>query len=121
MSPTSQNRQSRFRDLNTDQSPEQTGNVIRAYINLMSGRVNEINERSQQYFGRDVNGVTPETAIVFALANPLAAGMRLIGQAIVLEIEVSNGGWTPSRCCPNIDTRDESKTGFDRLTKFVPL
>jgi hypothetical protein len=52
--------------LNTDQSPEQINNVIRAYVHLMSGRVNEINERSQQYFGRDVKGISSETAKVFA-------------------------------------------------------
>jgi hypothetical protein len=53
-------------NLNTDQSPEQTRNVIKSYVNLMSGRINEINERSQQYFQRDVKGISPETAKVFA-------------------------------------------------------
>ena len=52
--------------LNTDQSPEQTRNVIKSYVNLMAGRINEINERSQQYFNRDVKGISPETAKVFA-------------------------------------------------------
>jgi hypothetical protein len=32
----------------------------------MAGRVNEINDRSQQYFGRDVKGISPATARVFA-------------------------------------------------------
>jgi len=54
------------KNLNTDQSPEQTRNVIKSYIGLMSGRVGEINERSQQYFGRDVKGVSPSVARVFA-------------------------------------------------------
>lgn len=52
-------------NLNSDQSPEQTKNVIRAYVKLMSGRINEINERSQQYFNRDVKGVSPTTVKVF--------------------------------------------------------
>jgi|HubBroStandDraft_6_1064221.scaffolds.fasta_scaffold03857_4 hypothetical protein len=43
------------------------------------------------------------------------------GQAIVREREVSNGGRTSSRCCSNIDTRDESITGFNRLATWVPL
>ena len=47
-------------NLNSDQSPEQTKNVIRAYVKLMSGRINEINDRSQQYFNRDVKGVSPD-------------------------------------------------------------
>lgn len=54
------------KNLNSDQSPEQTQNVIKSYIGLMSGRVNEVNERSQQYFGRDVKGVSPSVARVFA-------------------------------------------------------
>ena len=54
------------KNLNSDQSPEQTRNVIKSYIGLMSGRVNEVNERSQQYFGRDVKGVSPAVARVFA-------------------------------------------------------
>ena len=54
------------KNLNSDQSPEQTQNVIKSYIGLMSGRVNEVNERSQQYFGRDVKGVSPAVARVFA-------------------------------------------------------
>jgi hypothetical protein len=53
------------KNLNTDQSPEQTKNVIKSYIGLMSGRVNEINDRSQQYFGRDVKGVSPSVMRVF--------------------------------------------------------
>ena len=53
------------KNLNTDQSPEQTKNVIKSYIALMSGRVNEINDRSQQYFGRDVKGVSPSVMRVF--------------------------------------------------------
>lgn len=31
----------------------------------MSGRVNEINDRSQQYFGRDVKGISPAVTRVF--------------------------------------------------------
>lgn len=54
------------KNLNSDQSPEQTQSVIKSYIGLMSGRVNEVNERSQQYFGRDVKGVSPAVARVFA-------------------------------------------------------
>jgi hypothetical protein len=54
------------KNLNSDQSPEQVKNVIRSYIGLMSGRVNEVNERSQQYFGRDVKGISPSVARVFA-------------------------------------------------------
>jgi len=53
-------------NLNTDQSPEQVHRVIRSYVDLMAGRVNEINDRSQQYFGRDVKGISPATARVFA-------------------------------------------------------
>jgi hypothetical protein len=65
-------------NLNTDQSPEQTRNVIKSYVKLMSGRVNEINERSQQYFQRDVKGISPETARVFA-----KYGVEVPGYAIV--------------------------------------
>ena len=42
-------------------------------------------------------------------------------QAIVRAGEVSKGGWRPSRCCPNIDTRGDSITGVHRLTTSVPL
>src|SRR5271166_1150362 len=42
------------------------------------------------------------------------------GRAIVRAGEVSSGGWTPSPWCPNIDTRDDSITGFDRVTTSVP-
>src|SRR6202050_3224132 len=52
-------------NLNSDQSPEQTKNVIRAYVKLMAGRISEINDRSQQYFNRDVKGVSPTTVKVF--------------------------------------------------------
>jgi len=74
-------------NLNTDQSPDQTKNVIRAYVNLMSGRVNEINERSQQYFGRDVKGISPETAKVFAkygVAVPGYVQVKVNGQSGVI-------------------------------------
>jgi hypothetical protein len=54
------------KNLNTNQSPEQTKRVISSYIGLMSGRINEVNERSQQYFGRDVKGISPAVAKVFA-------------------------------------------------------
>ena len=52
-------------NLNSDQSPEQTKKVIKAYVGLMAGRINEINDRSQQYFNRDVKGVSPTTVKVF--------------------------------------------------------
>jgi len=54
------------KNLNSDQSPEQVQNVIKSYIGLMDGRISEINDRSQQYFGRDVKGVSPAAARVFA-------------------------------------------------------
>ena len=55
-----------YRDtLNSDQSPQQTRDVVKSYIGLMAGRVNEINTRNQQYFGRDVKGVSPAVARVF--------------------------------------------------------
>jgi hypothetical protein len=74
-------------NLNTDQSPEQISNVVRAYVNLMSGRVNEINERSQQYFGRDVKGISAETAKVFAkygVAVPGYVQVKINGQSGVI-------------------------------------
>ena len=43
------------------------------------------------------------------------------GRAIVRAGEVSNGGWTPSPWCPNIDTRDDSVTGFNRLITSAAL
>lgn len=52
-------------NLNSDQSPDQTKKVIRAYVNLMAGRISEINDRSQQYFNRDVKGISPTTVKVF--------------------------------------------------------
>ena len=52
-------------NLNSDQSPQQVRNVIKSYIGLMAGRVNEINDRSQQYFGRDVKGISPVVSRVF--------------------------------------------------------
>jgi hypothetical protein len=30
-------------------------------------------------------------------------------------------GWTPSQCCRNIDTSDDSIIGFNRLTKSISL
>jgi hypothetical protein len=74
-------------NLNTDQSPEQVQSVIKAYIGLMSGRVNEINERSQQYFGRDVKGVSPEVAKTFAKYGVSAPGyvsVKVNGQSGVI-------------------------------------
>lgn len=53
------------KNLNSDQSPQQVRNVIKSYIGLMAGRVNEINDRSQQYFGRDVKGISPSVIRVF--------------------------------------------------------
>lgn len=53
------------KNLNSDQSPEQVREVIKSYIGLMAGRVNEINDRSQQYFGRDVKGISPVVTRVF--------------------------------------------------------
>jgi hypothetical protein len=75
------------KNLNSDQSPEQTQNVIKSYIGLMSGRVNEVNERSQQYFRRDVKGISPETAKVFAkhgVAVPGYVQVKVNGQAGVI-------------------------------------
>ena len=51
--------------LNTDQSPEQVKNVVRAYIGLMNGRIGEIDDRSMQYFGRHVKGISPDAVSVF--------------------------------------------------------
>jgi hypothetical protein len=61
-------------NLNSDQSPEQTKKVIKAYVGLMAGRINEINDRSQQYFNRDVKGVSPTTAKVFNKYSVAAPG-----------------------------------------------
>lgn len=54
-----------YRDnLNRDQSRQQTNDVIKGYLNLMDGRMNEINERSMQYLGRPIK-VSPETRKLF--------------------------------------------------------
>jgi hypothetical protein len=52
-------------NLNNAQSPEQIKNVIRAYIGLMNGRIGEIDDRSMQYMGRHVKGISPTTVDVF--------------------------------------------------------
>jgi len=51
--------------LNNNQSPEQIRNVIRSYVGLMNGRIGEIDDRSMQYFGRHVKGISPTTVQVF--------------------------------------------------------
>jgi hypothetical protein len=52
-------------NLNNSQSPEQIRNVIRSYVGLMNGRIGEIDDRSMQYFGRHVKGLSPATVAVF--------------------------------------------------------
>jgi hypothetical protein len=52
-------------NLNNAQSPEQIKNVIKAYIGLMNGRIGEIDDRSMQYMGRHVKGISPTTTDVF--------------------------------------------------------
>jgi hypothetical protein len=52
-------------NLNNAQSPEQIKNVIKAYIGLMNGRIGEIDDRSMQYMGRHVKGISPTTVDVF--------------------------------------------------------
>jgi hypothetical protein len=52
-------------NLNRLESPDQVDGVIRAYIGLMNGRAGEIDDRSMQYFGRHVKGISPETISVF--------------------------------------------------------
>jgi hypothetical protein len=51
--------------LNNAQSPEQIKNVIKSYIGLMNGRIGEIDDRSMQYMGRHVKGISPTTVDVF--------------------------------------------------------
>ena len=52
-------------NLNNAQSPEQIKNVIKSYIGLMNGRIGEIDDRSMQYMGRHVKGISPTTSDVF--------------------------------------------------------
>jgi hypothetical protein len=52
-------------NLNNAQSPEQIKNVIKSYIGLMNGRIGEIDDRSMQYMGRHVKGISPTTTDVF--------------------------------------------------------
>lgn len=52
-------------NLNRLESPEQVDGVVRAYVGLMNGRLGEIDDRSMQYYGRHVKGVSPETITVF--------------------------------------------------------
>jgi hypothetical protein len=52
-------------NLNNAQSPEQIKNVIKSYIGLMNGRIGEIDDRSMQYMGRHVKGISPTTVDVF--------------------------------------------------------
>lgn len=51
--------------LNSDQSPQQVKEVTRAYVGLMAGRINEINDRYRDYFGRDAKGVSPTVTKTF--------------------------------------------------------
>lgn len=53
------------KNLNSDQSPEQTAKTIRAYVGLMNGRINEIDDRSMQYFKRHIH-LSPQTQQVFS-------------------------------------------------------
>lgn len=64
------------KSLNEDQSPQQTKGVVDAYIGLMAGRINEINDRNQQYFGRDVKGISPVVTKVFN-AHGFAVGSQV--------------------------------------------
>jgi hypothetical protein len=64
--------------LNRDQSPEQIKNVIRAYIGLMNGRIGEIDDRSMQYFGRHVKGISPTTVQVFNKNGFVAPGQVVV-------------------------------------------
>jgi hypothetical protein len=52
-------------NLNNAQSPEQVKNVIKSYIGLINGRIGEIDDRSMQYMGRHVKGISPTTTEVF--------------------------------------------------------
>lgn len=50
--------------LGRDQSPQSVDGVIRAYIGLMGGRADEINERSKTYLGKPVR-ISPTTRALF--------------------------------------------------------
>jgi hypothetical protein len=64
--------------LNSDQSPQQVRDVAKAYIGLMAGRINEINERYRDYFGRDVKGISPTVTKVFN-SRGFAVGAQVQG------------------------------------------
>lgn len=67
-------------NLNRDQSPEQIRNVIRSYVGLMNGRIGEIDDRSMQYFGRHVKGISPTAVQVFN-----QHGFAAPGQVVVVD------------------------------------
>ncbi len=67
-------------NLNNSQSPEQIRNVIRSYVGLMNGRIGEIDDRSMQYFGRHVKGISPTAVQVFN-----KYGFAAPGQAVVID------------------------------------
>jgi hypothetical protein len=69
-----QNRES----LNRDQSPEQIRNVIGSYVGLMNGRIGEIDDRSMQYFGRHVKGISPAAVQVFNQHGFAAPGQTVV-------------------------------------------
>jgi hypothetical protein len=54
-------------NLNTAESPKQIADVLDSSIRLMAGRINEIDDRSMQYFGRHVKGISPTMAITFGI------------------------------------------------------
>jgi hypothetical protein len=65
-------------NLNNSQSPEQIRNVIRSYVGLMNGRIGEIDDRSMQYFGRHVKGVSPTAVQVFNRYGFAAPGQVVV-------------------------------------------
>jgi hypothetical protein len=67
-------------NLNNSQSPEQIRNVIRSYVGLMNGRIGEIDDRSMQYFGRHVKGISPAAVQVFN-----QHGFAAPGQVVVVD------------------------------------
>jgi hypothetical protein len=68
--------------LNSDQSPAQVKGVVNKYIGLMNGRIGEIDDRSMQYFGRHVKGLSPETARVFVQHGYTVPGQPTEAKAI---------------------------------------
>ena len=65
-------------NLNNSQSPEQIRNVIRSYVGLMNGRIGEIDDRSMQYFGRHVKGISPTAVQVFNKYGFVAPGQVVV-------------------------------------------